>query len=58
MEDWMKDTIVPSVIHGAAAAEGWVTEFKDVISLFIARPDISTTQKALIQIANRAGVKQ
>lgn len=58
MEDWEKDVIVPSVMHGAAAAEGWVTEYKDVIALFIARPDIEVTQKALVQVAERAGVAQ
>jgi len=58
MDDWLKHAIVPSVMHGAAASEGWVTEFKDVISLFIARPDVKTTQQALVNIAVRQGVKQ
>ncbi|MGB9857499.1 MAG: ABC transporter substrate-binding protein [Dictyoglomaceae bacterium] len=58
MDDWLKHAIVPSVMHGAAASEGWVTEFKDVISLFVARPDVKTTQKALVNIAVRQGVKQ
>ncbi len=49
--DWKKDVIVPSVIHGAAACEGWATEYKDAINLFISRPDVSYTQKALIQAA-------
>jgi glucose/mannose transport system substrate-binding protein len=31
--DWEKDAISPSVMHGAAASEGWTTEFKDIISL-------------------------
>ena len=58
MDDWLKHVIVPSVMHGAAASEGWVTEFKDVISLFVARPDVKTTQKALVNIAIKQGVKQ
>jgi len=58
MDDWLKHVIVPSVMHGAAASEGWVTEFKDVISLFVARPDVMTTQKALVNIAIKQGVKQ
>jgi glucose/mannose transport system substrate-binding protein len=45
-------------MHGAAASEGWVTEFKDVISLFVVRPDVKTTQKALINVAIKNGVKQ
>lgn len=51
MEDWQKHVIVPSVMHGAAAPESWVTEFKDVISLFVARPDVKVTQNALVNIA-------
>ncbi|MGB9820448.1 MAG: hypothetical protein ACPLVG_03745 [Pseudothermotoga sp.] len=58
MDDWLKHEIVPSVMHGAAASEGWVTEFKDVISLFIARPDVKVTQKALVNIAIGQGVAQ
>lgn len=58
MDDWLKHAIVPSVMHGAAASEGWVTEFKDVISLFVAFPNVSTTQKALVSVAVKQGVKQ
>ncbi len=49
--DWKKDAIVPSVIHGAAASEGWATEYKDAINLFISRPNVSYTQKALERAA-------
>lgn len=58
MKYWQTYKIVPSVMHGAAASEGWVTEFKDVISLFVVRPDVKTTQKALVNIAVKQGVKQ
>lgn len=58
MDDWLRHKIVPSVMHGAAASEGWVTEFKDVISLFVVRPDVKTTQRALVNIAVKNGVKQ
>ncbi len=49
--DWQKDAISPSVMHGAAASEGWTTEFKDITSLFVSRPDVSYAQKALITAA-------
>ncbi|RKX56084.1 MAG: carbohydrate ABC transporter substrate-binding protein, partial [Thermotoga sp.] len=49
--DWKKDAIVPSVIHGAAASEGWATEYKDAINLFISRPNVSYTQKVLERAA-------
>ncbi len=58
MDDWLKHEIVPSVMHGAAASESWVTEFKDVIALFVARPDVKTTQRALVNIAKGQGVPQ
>lgn len=58
MNDWLKHAIVPSVMHGAAASEGWVTDFKDVISLFVAFPNVRTTQRALVSIAIKQGVKQ
>jgi len=49
--DWQKDAISPSVMHGAAASEGWTTEFKDIISLFVSKPDVSYAQKALVTAA-------
>ena len=35
MDSFRSDTIMPSVTHGAAAAESWVTDIQDVIALFI-----------------------
>jgi glucose/mannose transport system substrate-binding protein len=49
--DWEKDAISPSVMHGAAASEGWTTEFKDIISLFVSKPDVSYAQNALVTAA-------
>ncbi len=57
-KDWNKDKIVPSVIHGAAASEGWATEYKDAIALFVAKRNVMKTQKALIMAAEDAGVNQ
>lgn len=51
MEDFAKDAIVPSVIHGAAAVEAWVSDFKDVINLFLAQRDVAAAQRALVQAA-------
>ena len=58
MDDWNNDKIVPSVIHGAAASEGWATEYKDVLSLFVARKDVAKAQAALAAAAEDAGVSQ
>jgi len=56
MEDWARDAIVPSVIHGAAAIESWVTDFKDAITLFVTTGDVAATQAALQQACVNAGV--
>jgi glucose/mannose transport system substrate-binding protein len=54
MDDWARDAIVPSVIHGAAAIESWVTDFKDVINLFLVRKDVAAAQNALVEAAIKA----
>lgn len=51
MDDWARDAIVPSLIHGAAAIESWVTDFKDAINLFLVTKDVAGTQAALIAAA-------
>lgn len=56
MQDWQKDAIVPSVIHGAAAIESWVTDFKDAITLFVTSGDVAGTQTALQAACVDAGV--
>jgi len=54
MEDFARDAIVPSVIHGAAAIESWVTDFKAVINLFLATKDVAGTQELLVEAAEAA----
>jgi glucose/mannose transport system substrate-binding protein len=56
MKHWKTDAIVPSVIHGAAASEGWATEYKDAIALFVTSRDTAATQKALQKACVNAGV--
>ncbi len=56
MTHWKTDAIVPSVIHGAAASEGWATEYKDAIALFVTSRDTAATQKALQKACASAGV--
>jgi len=56
--DWGQDAIVPSVMHGAAAVESWVTDYKDTITLFVASGDVAGTQAALQQVCVDAGVCQ
>ena len=56
MKQWTTDAIVPSVIHGAAASEGWATDYKDAIALFVTSRDTAATQKALGKACVNAGV--
>ena len=58
MVDWGQDAIVPSVVHGAAAVESWLTDYKDVITLFVASGDVAGAQAGLQQACVDAGVCQ
>ncbi len=58
MQDWRSNTIVPSLAHGAAASEGWLTSISDAITVFVTRQDVGATQQALVQAATEAGVGQ
>jgi glucose/mannose transport system substrate-binding protein len=54
--DWLVDTIVPSVVHGAAASEGWATAYIDAIGAFVTNQDVAATQAALARACSDAGV--
>jgi len=56
MKDWAANSIVPSVVHGAAAVEKWATVYKDIINTFATKGDVAATQKALVQAAADNGV--
>jgi len=55
-EDWAVDAIVPSVVHGAAAFESWATDFKDVLTLFVASGDVAAAQSGLAGLCVAAGI--
>lgn len=58
MEDWTSDTIAPSVVHGAAASEGWASEFTTAIVTFVTNQDVAATQAELAAACTTAGVCQ
>jgi len=58
MVDWSQDAIVPSMAHGAAAKESWLTDYKDVMTLFVASGDVAAAQTGLQQACVDAGVCQ
>jgi glucose/mannose transport system substrate-binding protein len=56
MADWQKDTIVPSLAHGAAASEKWVTAFNDAMTTFVSGGDVAAAQAAMAKACVDAGV--
>jgi glucose/mannose transport system substrate-binding protein len=56
MQDWAKDAIVPSLAHGAAASESWVTLINDVMTGFVTNRDVAKAQAGLAQACKDAGV--
>jgi glucose/mannose transport system substrate-binding protein len=55
MSDFKSNTIVPSVVHGFAAKESWVTDYVNIINTFAATHDVSAAQQSLAQAAQVAG---
>jgi hypothetical protein len=56
MDDFASNAIAPSLAHGAAASEGWVTAFNDVMTLFVSDLDVAAAQDGMVQAAEDAGV--
>jgi glucose/mannose transport system substrate-binding protein len=53
MDSFRSDTIVPSVTHGAAAAESWVNDIQDAIALFICDLNVDRTVGDLQRTAHK-----
>lgn len=56
MDDFSSNEIAPSLAHGAAASEGWVTMFNDAMTLFVSDLDVAAAQTAMTQACMDAGV--
>ncbi len=56
MDDFASNEIAPSLAHGAAASEGWVTAINDAMSLFVADLDVAGAQANMAQACVDAGV--
>ena len=56
MDDFGSNAIVPSLAHGAAAAEGWVTAFNDAMTLFVTDKNVAAAQAAMAKACVGAGV--
>jgi glucose/mannose transport system substrate-binding protein len=55
MADFTTNVIAPSVAHGFAAKESWVTDYVNVINTFVVSRDVSSAQQGLVQAAQLAG---
>jgi glucose/mannose transport system substrate-binding protein len=56
MNDWKKDTIVPSLAHGAAVKQGWLTNVSDAVTAFVADKNAGTLQSRLADACKSATV--
>jgi glucose/mannose transport system substrate-binding protein len=56
MKDWKTDKIVPSLAHGAAVKQGWLTEVSDAVTAFVADKNAGTLQSRLAAACKTAGV--
>lgn len=57
MDDFASNEIIPSVAHGAAASEAWVTELNDVVSVLVADRDVDKAAAQLQKIADKYAKK-
>ncbi len=51
MDDWTSNTIVPSVMHGAAASEGWMEDYNNIITILIVEKNVDQAVKAFLKAA-------
>jgi glucose/mannose transport system substrate-binding protein len=58
MDDFSSNTIVPSLMHGAAAAPSWQQDVIDAVGLFVGGRDTAAFQEALVSACSDAGVCQ
>jgi glucose/mannose transport system substrate-binding protein len=58
MEDFRKAKLAPSIAHGSAAPEGFVTQLNQVMTIFVTKVDVDQAVKALVQAAAQNGMKK
>jgi glucose/mannose transport system substrate-binding protein len=51
MEDFKNNAITPSVAHGAAASEGWMSKINEIMSTFVTDKNVESAAKAFAQAA-------
>ncbi len=58
MEEWKKDKIVPSIVHGAAAPLAFMTDYMNAINVFATKKDVDQTAAAILKAAKDAGLQK
>ena len=58
MGEWKKDKIVPSITHGSAAGQAFMTDYMNAINVFTAKKDVDQTAAALLKAAKDAGYQK
>jgi glucose/mannose transport system substrate-binding protein len=58
MKSWTSDTLVPSIVHGAAAPVNFMTDYMNAINVFATNKDVAATQAALVAAATDAGFQK
>jgi glucose/mannose transport system substrate-binding protein len=53
MDDFSSDEIVPSLAHGSAASEPWLTTFNDTMNVFVTQQNVDQAMQQFQQAANR-----
>ena len=53
MDDFESDAIVPSLAHGSAASESWLTDFNDIMNVFVTNRDVDQAMSQFQQAAER-----
>jgi glucose/mannose transport system substrate-binding protein len=53
MDDFANNTIVPSLAHGSAVSEAWLTAINDVMSVFTSDLDVQKAANAFQDLADR-----
>jgi len=58
MDEWKKDKIIPSIVHGAAAPVAFMTDYMNAVNVFATKKDVDQTAAAILKAAKDAGLQK
>jgi glucose/mannose transport system substrate-binding protein len=58
MDEWKKDKIIPSIVHGSAAGLAFMTDYMNAINVFATKKDTDQTAAAILKAAKDAGLQK